>query len=216
MARVVESAPVLPLCGSAAMAAALFGVAVLAFGAGLATFAAVLGLGVCASCAAYVLDEEAAELADATPTSRPRRMAWRMLLALMPLSVAAVGLAALSRRDPGTRWPWLAPVAIGMVAVALAGSAFARRRGMATPGDLCAVLALAGTLLVAVDPFRRWLPLMPLDSSSGPGRSAVVWSVVVALCVAVVLISAQDPGAVARGVRSKARPAPELTEGSRS
>jgi hypothetical protein len=161
-------------------------------------------------------DEEAAEVADATPTTRPQRMAWRMLLALVPLSVAAAGLAALSRRDPDTQWPWLAPVAIGLVAVAVAGSAAARRRGMATPGDLCAVLALAGTILVAADPIRRWVPLMPLDSSSGPGRSAAIWSVIVALCVAVVVVSAQDPGAPRRGLRSKARLAPQLTGGSRS
>ncbi len=196
------------------MAAALFGAAVVGFGVGLAPFAAVLGLGVCASCAAYVLDEEAAEVADATPTSRPQRLTYRMLLALIPLSVAAVGLTALSRRDPVTHWLWFAPVAIGMVAVALAASAAARSRGLATPGDLCAVLALAATILVAADPFRRWVPLMPFDSS-GASRSAVVWSVVIAFCVVVVLVSAQDPGAVSRGVRSGTRPAPRLTKGSR-
>jgi len=38
---------------------------------------AVLGLALCGAAAAYVLDEDTALVADATPMSRPRRSAWR-------------------------------------------------------------------------------------------------------------------------------------------
>ena len=191
-AGVLRSAPWLPLLGGSAAAAPLLGVAVLVHGSGFAPFAALLGLAACGGAAAYVLDEESAAVLDATPTSRGRRVAWRLLLVAVPGLVALAGLLGLDHLDGATHW---LPFAAASLAMGV-GLAAGLRRDAAAPGDLAGVLTVSVVvLLVAADPLRRWVPVLPLGDSGGAGRSALMWAGVVAGCAAVVVRCARDPAA---------------------
>ena len=132
-AGVLRSAPWLPLLGGSAAAAALLGVAVLVHGSGFAPFAALLGLAACGGAAAYVLDEESAYVLDATPTSRGRRVAWRLLLVAVPGLVALAGLLGLDHLDGATHWLRLLPFAAASLAMGVGLAAGLRRDG-AAPG----------------------------------------------------------------------------------
>ena len=198
-AGVLRSAPWLPLLGGSAAAAALLGVAVLVHGSGFAPFAALLGLAACGGAAAYVLDEESAYVLDATPTSRGRRVAWRLLLVAVPGLVALAGLLGLDHLDGATHWLRLLPFAAASLAIGVGLAAGLRRDGAAA-GDLAGVLTVSVVvLLVAADPLRRWVPVLPLGDSGGAGRSALMWAAVVAGCAAVVVRCSRDPAARHRG-----------------
>ena len=172
-AGVLRSAPWLPLLGGSAAAAALLGVAVLVHGSGFAPFAALLGLAACGGAAAYVLDEESAAVLDATPTSRGRRVAWRLLLVAVPGLVALAGLLQLDHLDGATHWLRLLPFAAASLAIGVGLAAGLRRDGAAA-GDLAGVLTVSVVvLLVAADPLRRWVPVLPL------GAQVFGWSAIV-------------------------------------
>jgi hypothetical protein len=191
---ILRSAPWLPLLGTSAAAAVLLAVAVLAHRTGLATVATFLGLSACGGAAAYVLDEEATPVLDVTPTSRGRRVLWRLLLVALPATVALSGLLALNRLDAPTHWLRLVPLAAGSLAIGVALAAALRRVGTSTPGDLAGVVAVAAVvLIVAVDPLRRWANAAPLGDTPHPERSTLLWSGVVAACGAVTATCSRDP-----------------------
>jgi hypothetical protein len=193
--RILRCAPWLAVLASAGPAGALLWLAGLRPHGTLALGAAVLGIALCAACAAFVLDDDALDLADATPTSRGRRAGWRAPIVLAPMAIAVVGLAHLDRGDPGVHWLRLAPAAVGAIASGLALASGLRRAGTANPGDLAAPVAFMATLLVvAVDPLRRWLPLVPLGASAYPMRSALAWTVIAATAITLTVLTARDPG----------------------
>jgi hypothetical protein len=191
-ARVVRSAPLTGLLGVSLVAALLLATAALT--SGLAPLIAVLGLSTCGGAAGYLLDEEATAVADATPTSRGRRVAWRMMLLLPPLLVALAGLLNLDRQDPAMHWWRLLPLTIGALATGVASAAILRRRGAATPGDLAApVTALGVVSIYALDPLRRWVSLAPLGSTPHAGRSALLWAAITVGCAAIAAACSRDP-----------------------
>jgi hypothetical protein len=191
-ARVVRSAPWAGLLGVSLVAALLLVVATLT--AGLAPVVAVLGLATCGGAAGYLLDEEASAIADATPTSRGRRVAWRLLLLALPLVVAVAGLFDLNRQDAATHWWRLLPLAIGALATGVASAAILRRRGASAPGDLAApVTALGIVVIYAVDPLRRWVSLAPLGSTPHAGRSVALWAAITVTCTAITVVCSRDP-----------------------
>jgi hypothetical protein len=193
-ARIQRSAPWLPLLGTAGAAAALLLVAVLAHRTGIAPFVTVLGLSACGGAAAYVLDEESAAVLDATPTSRGRRVLWRLPLIGVPATVALVGLLMLDRLDGPTHWMRLGPLALGSLTVGVALAAALRAGGTGTPGDLAGVLAVGSVvLLVATDPLRHWVGVMPLGDAVHPGRSCLFWTAVIAGCAVVTFACCRDP-----------------------
>jgi len=79
-ARIVRSAPWLPLLAGSTAATLLLLGAVAWHGSGFAPVATLLGLAACGGAAAYVLDEESAVVLDATPTSLAHRVRWRLVL----------------------------------------------------------------------------------------------------------------------------------------
>jgi hypothetical protein len=191
-ARVVRSAPWAGLLGVSLVAASLLALATLT--TGLAPTVARLGLATCGGAAAYLLDEEASAIADASPTSRGRRVVWRLLLLVPPLLVAMAGLFDLNRQEPALHWWRLLPLAIGALATGVAAAAILRRRGAAAPGDLAAPVTTLGIVLVsALDPLHRWVSLAPLGSTPHAGRSAVLWAGITIGCVAVTAVCSRDP-----------------------
>lgn len=190
--RVVRSAPWAGL-----LAVSLLGGVILAVAAqvtGLEPNAVFLGLATCGGAAAYVLDEEATAIADATPTSRSRRVAWRLVLLAPPLLVAITGLFNLDRQDPATHWWRLLPMAVGALAAGVMSAAILRRRHAATPGDLAApVTALGVVVTCALNPLRRWVSLAPLGATSHVGRSVVLWAAITVGCAAITAACSRDP-----------------------
>jgi hypothetical protein len=193
-ARIQRSAPWLPLLGTAGAAAMLLLIAVLAHHSGIAPFVTLLGLSTCGGAAAYVLDEESAAVLDATPTSRGRRVLWRLPLIAAPATVALVGLLMLDRLDGSTHWLRLGPLAVGSLAIGVALAAALRAGGTGTPGDLAGVLAVGSVvLLVATDPLRHWVSVAPLGDAARSGRSVLLWTAVITACAAITFACNRDP-----------------------
>jgi hypothetical protein len=193
-ARIQRSAPWLPLLGAAGVAAMLLLIAVFAHRTGIAPVVTLLGLSTCGGAAAYVLDEESAAVLDATPTSRGRRVLWRLPLVAVPATVALAGLFMLDRLDGSTHWLRLGPLALGSLAIGVALAAALRRGGTGTPGDLAGVLAVGTVvLLVATDPLRHWVSVIPLGDAAHSGRSVLLWTAVIAAGAAVTFACCRDP-----------------------
>lgn len=155
---------------------------------------AILGLALCGAAAAYVLDEDTALVADATPMSRPRRAAWRAALLVLPIAVGLTGLAALDRSDPVGNWLRLTPTALALTALGVALAAALRRAGHTQPGDLASALVVATLLfLAAANPLRWWLPILPLGDLPHAGRSQLLWTTVALAAAAAAAVSVRDP-----------------------
>jgi len=155
-----------------------------------------LSLALCGGAAAYVLDEAAAPVVDATPMSRTWRLGCRVVIVALPASVGVAGLAAAGRSDPTLLWQRLGLVLVGYLAVGVAVAAALRHNGRATPGDLAAVLVATGTLLVTmVNPLRRWVSLLPGDPAASWGRTVAVWLTVILVCAVAVRVGMRDPAA---------------------
>lgn len=205
---VVRSAPWPVLAGTTLGAGVLFGVAGWLHGRDFALLVGLLAVGTCAAAAGYVFDEESGAVADATPTSRPSRIAWRLPIALLLVLTAFGALEGLHRLDPGKPWLHLVPVAVGGVAVGLALSATLRRCGNSAPGDLAAVVTLCALVpVVAVDPLRTWVSLTSLQAPDYPPRTAFAWIVIVLACAVIVLACEADPGRTPRRPESRKGPA---------
>ena len=171
----------------------------------------VLGLALCGAAAAYVLDEDTAVVADATPMSRPRRAAWRTSLLVLPVGVGLAGLVALDRNDPAGGWLRLTPTVLALAALGLALAAALRRAGHAQPGDLAGALVAALLLfLVAANPLRWWLPILPLGDVADPGRSQLLWSAVAVVAAVAAAVGVRDPVRTRRRSSSR-RPAARRT-----
>jgi len=178
-----------------AAAALLICIAAVAHNTGLSPPPTLLGLAACGAAAAYGLDETATSVADASPTSRQHRLGWRMLLVILPITVATFGLLTLNALDPETQWLRLLPLAAGAVAIGTGLAALMRHHGTAAPGDLAGAITLVGILLVvAIDPLRRWVQLLPFGDTEQAARSAALWFAVIVGCIVVTLACTRDPG----------------------
>lgn len=199
-ARILRSAPWLPLLAGSGAAALLLLGALLAQGTGFAPVTTMLGLAACGGAAAYVLDEESAVVLDATPTSLAHRLLWRLVLLALPAAVAGTGLLLLDRTDPPTHWLRLVPFAAGCLAIGVVLAAALRRGGNRAPGDLAGVVAVAVVvLLVATDPLKVWVSVAPLGDTGHAGRTMLLWSSVVLVCAAVTARCSRDPGVPGAG-----------------
>ena len=153
-----------------------------------------LSLALCGAAAAFVLDEAAGPVVDATPTSRTWRLGCRLVIVLLPASVGVAGLAAAGRSDPTLLWQRLGLVLVGYLAIGVAVAAVLRHNGRPTPGDLAAVLVATGTFVVTlVDPLHRWVSVLPLGSEAEWGRTAALWSGVILVTGSTTLVAMRDP-----------------------
>jgi hypothetical protein len=192
---ILRSASWPPLLVSVSAAAILICIAALAHRTGLAVPTTQLGLAAGGAAAAHSLDEAATSVADASPTSRRHRTAWRLPLIALPTTVAWCGLFTLSRLEPETQWLRLLPLGAGAIGIGIALAAVLRHRGTDVPGDLAGVVTLVGVvLIVSIDPLRLWVELVPLGDASHPGRSATAWIAIVGVCAAITLACTRDPG----------------------
>ncbi len=192
---VLRSAPLLVLAGLGGGASAVFGGALLARRDQFAPLIALLAIGLCGASAGYTLDEEAGDVADASPTSRPRRVGWRLLMLILPMTVSATALLSLHLLDARTPWLHLLPVAAGSITIGVATAAVLRRSGNPAPGDLAGVVTLLAVVLVVLaDPFRRWVSLSALGAVDYPTHTALVWFVIVLSCALTVTACEADPG----------------------
>jgi hypothetical protein len=199
-ARILRSAPWLPLLAGSAAASLLLLGAVVGHGSGFAPVMSMLGLAACGGAAAYVLDEESTAVLDATPTSLAHRVLWRLVLVTMPATVALTGLLLLDRRDPATHWLRMVPFAAGCLAIGVVLAAVLRRGGHRAPGDLAGVVAVAVVvLLVATDPLKVWVSIAPLGDTGHAGRTVLLWAAVVLVCASVTARCSRDPGVPGAG-----------------
>jgi hypothetical protein len=193
--RILRSAPWLALLTALGVESALLSLGVMTRGRGDSVGFVLLAMAVCGGTAGYVLDEEATSVADATPSSRPWRAAWRISISFLPVAVAVAGLAALHGVNPSTDWLRLTPFACGVAGCGAALAAAMRRADLAAPGDLAGVVTIVVTLvLVAVNPLRHWVSVAPLGPTDHLGRTVVMWGGVLVACAVVTALSVRDPG----------------------
>jgi hypothetical protein len=192
---VLRAAPWPVVLGGCAAAAVLFGIAGATRHSGVFLPMSLLGLGLCGAAAAYSLDEQSAEIEDATPTGRPVRIAWRVSIAVVPCAAGATAVLLLDNLGGATGWNRLAPVAAGSVAVGIAVASALRRTGRSAPGDLAGAITFGAVVLtVAIDPLHAWASLAPLGAPGYPLSSAVAWALVVVGSAAALVACERDPG----------------------
>ncbi len=192
--RILRAASWTPILGLVTAAGLLLTGAELAGGNLLGLVMLILGLAVSASAASYVLDDAAQQVTSATPTSRLRRLLWRLAIVLLPGAVAAASVLGVVAEDPFRHWSRAVPVLIGVLAIGVTVAAVVGSNAIASPGDLASLLAFALiTGLIVVDPLRRWVSVLPLDQTPHPGRSTALWAVLSLMSAAVTLVCDRDP-----------------------
>lgn len=192
---VLRAAPWPVLLGGCMTALGLFAIAAAARHSALAFPLSLLGLGVCGATAAYALDENSAEMEDATPTGRPTRVAWRLQIALLPFAVGYAAVLWLDDIDAVTAGNRLVPVAAGSVAAGIAIASVLRRTGRLAPGDLAGALTFGlVVLVVAIEPLHAWVSFAPLGTPTYPRATAFAWSLILLTCAAVLVTCERDPG----------------------
>ena len=155
--------------------------------------ALVLGVAVLAAATAYVLDEAAAEVVDATPTSLRRRSLSRLLVAGVILAAGSLGVVVLAlRSDENARLGvlvWL----VGCVLAAVATAATLRRH-VAEPGDAVGGGLLAVVIVLALlNPLARWVDVFPSGPDERWTRAFVLWDAVGFVSLAVLARATRDP-----------------------
>ena len=194
--RLLRACPWPGICLTTGLSAALFVLARALLPSPVGFWLLLLSLSACGAAAAYVLDEDAAPVVDASPTSRTRRIGWRLVVLLFPASVGIGGLAMVGNDEPDLPWRRLVLVLVGYLAIGVAVAAVLQRNELPAPGDLAAVLVAAGTwLAVVVDPLHRWIAMLPGDPDASWGRTAALWSGVIALSAVTLLVALRDPAA---------------------
>ncbi len=166
----------------------------LTHGSWIGGLAAQTGLAAGGSCAAFALDDDSGLVVDATPTSRRRWLGSRMLVLILPLAIAVTGLLVLNKADGPAHWGRLLPLSAVVIAAGLATAAWLWRRGYHAPGEPASSAILLGFLLcVLTDPLHRWVTVVPLGPAPDPGRSVLLWLVLLAVCVTTIAICSRDP-----------------------
>jgi hypothetical protein len=145
-----------------------------------------------AGASAFVLDDPAAEVADAAPTPRQRRTTARCLVVVLPLTVWAGGVLALDMRVPATPVRALLVQGTGTLAIALAAAAVLRAAGRTTPGELAATAVGAAVLAAGVTHLGLG-PVVLFPLGDLPPASTTLWATAAALAALLVNWTSRDP-----------------------
>ncbi len=132
----------------------------------------------CGATTAFALDEESAEVEDATPTGTMHaRVAWRLLIALLPFTVGAAAMPSCSATSA------VQPDGCGSCGGGRERGHRDRARirappyGPLAPGELAGALTFGLiVLVVALEPLGAWVSLAPLESPTYPLSTAVAWA----------------------------------------
>jgi hypothetical protein len=159
-----------------------------------------------AAAAAFTLDEPASAVVDVTPTGPARRTRIRATALLAPLAVGTLVMLAAALR--GLTLPWAAAglALAGNVLLGFAVACVVRTRTGepgAAAGTAVVLVLMAPSLVPQV---ARWVRTFPAPGAGGPS-SDTVWWIVVAVCVAVIVISVGGRTLTRRVPRFSAIPA---------
>lgn len=153
-----------------------------------------------AAAAAFVLDEPASQVVDATPTGPVRRTASRALALLAPLAAGGAIILAGALRDLDLPWTATALALAGNVALGFVVACVARTR-IGEPGAPASVavvlILLAPTFVPAV---ARRVNTFPAAGGDGLSSNTVWWSVLV-LGAAAVAVSVSPRARRVAGLR---------------
>jgi hypothetical protein len=143
-----------------------------------------------ASGLAFVLDDPAAAILDATPASRPRRRALRLALTV-PLAALLWVAVVQPLWSSHSAEPAGGPARLALAALVAVVLAAAAVGGGVAGGPAAWAVVIAGTILPA-----------PWGLSVAPGQSRN-WIILLALAGAVLLILSRDPAAFRLGPRRR-------------
>jgi hypothetical protein len=179
------------ITGACLLGAIILGAAITQPGTDLAWHLLRLALTALAAAAAFVLDEAAAAAVDATPRSRSRHTAQRLLGTLVPATVWLAGVAVLEHRNQATPAAGLLLEGVGALSLAVAVAACLRRAGWATPGETAST-AVAVTLvaLTAFDPFPGTVPVFPTVTHWH--ASGLLWLAITAAASATIVVASRQ------------------------
>lgn len=176
-----------PILGAATASAVAFGLAAWARDGLLAWTllrAAMAGLGVAT---AMWIDDPAAEVVAAVPRSLSWQRVRRTAVLVVPLSVAACGLAAWTARVPTAPYGALVLEAIGIMLLAMASALLVRRTGRETPGEVSgSAVALVVVGVALFNPKPETLPFFP-DGQDHWAASSALWAMIIG-CSALALL----------------------------
>ena len=183
-----------PVAGAASAAAALAVLDLTVWSRGPGSELVVLVAGLLGGAAALGLDDPAAGVTRAVPTTRRRRTAVRLVVAAGAVALWCLYVARVAHalRSDGLSASWLTLVVIGSGVVALCvGAACALGRdGDGQPGTLVASTAVLGMLGLMILPLPD--DLAPYDVSSTWTDATRLWSLVGAVGVAALCWGSAD------------------------
>ncbi|MEP6629970.1 MAG: hypothetical protein ABJA89_05835 [Lapillicoccus sp.] len=124
---------------------------------------------------AFILDEPAAAVVDATPTPLTRRTALRATALTAPVTIWVLGVLAVEQRTASTPALALLVEGTGVMAVAVALAACLRRAGNDEPGELIASVCGAAILaILLLNPLHQSVPVFPV--AEGWAASSALWA----------------------------------------
>jgi FtsH-binding integral membrane protein len=144
-----------------------------------------------ATAAAFVLDEPSAAVVDAVPVPRRVRTAYRLLVALLPLTGWLLGTAAMAPAGAALSWAALAVTGTGFIAITFGAAAALRRSGHDSPGELVAAGAGGVVVLSLVVGVPKVGPL--LEAYDASSRASTLWGALFVVAIALVVWGGSDP-----------------------
>jgi hypothetical protein len=141
----------------------------------------------------FALDDPAAGILAASPTSLLYRRLLRLLVLVPPATLLWGICVALNGTDGFEETRTVLTMFVGLTALTIAVAGIACRR-RARAGHLVAPTVLILLFLSTVFP-PRWRPLPMGDIPGGLGQVAIRWSVAAAVGAVVFLVSSRDPAA---------------------
>ena len=198
----LAAVPWRPVGWLASIGVLLLGIASVWVASPVSTFAVTLGVATLAASVAHLLDEAAAEAADATPTTLRARTGTRATAAVAVLAVGVVALAPLALRTGSSASLGVGVQMAGCGLLALTAAATLRHR-VPEPGEVVAGCAVALVMVLALGhPLDRWVDLFAPAGGERWAGSLVVWALVGGTSILGLTYATRDPFERRPGLRS--------------